>query len=248
MKFYRILPIILFIIFVSNACVNENDDPPGCLTPESPAINIQRTEFTEGQDIVLDGIAPASADGGAFEWQGPNNYYVSGQQLVIKNAKQVNEGEYRLYYLNKGRCRSKPASVFVTVYAYNEDCGLQKNTIREGGADYKVENTAGSVAGEHYFIAGGSSTIHVKAVFASKNKPVASTKYTIARNSGGQLAPNEVDIFINLNGQEYHALPDDFKTVTVFYKDNKMHMAFCTFKFGASSGKQLFFSGNLVEL
>ncbi|MGZ5242434.1 MAG: hypothetical protein ACXWEY_16300 [Bacteroidia bacterium] len=247
MKLFRIVSLLIFLGLVFNACVNEADEPPGCNTPDMPTLNVQGTEFTEGEDIVLNAEAPAGVENGAFEWQGPNRYFISQQQLVIKNAKQVNEGEYKVFYLNKGRCRSKPASVFVTVYTFLENCGLSKNIIRKDGNDISISNVRGNTeTSGNYSVTGSSDSIQVKIIFPGKERPATGGTYFVTPNSGSQLAPNELDILININGQSFYATQGANKTVKVFYHDTDLHIAFCSYNFGNNTGNTLILSGNIV--
>ncbi len=248
MKVSYLYPLFFVFFLFSGSCVFEKDEPPGCTTPEMPAIVAGRTEFTEGEDIVLDAQAPAGAQNGAFEWQGPNRYFITQQHLVIKNAKELNEGEYKVFYLNEGRCRSKPVSVNVTVFSFSETCGLRNNTIRHNGNDIAIANLQeGTEANGNFSVNGSSDSVQVKIIFPVKTRPTADRSYIITANTGSRLEPNELDILVTINGRTYHAMQSGNSTVKTFLLKGNLHIAFCGYTFATNGGNNLMLSGNIVS-
>jgi len=239
----------LFSLFVFFSCVRESDTPPGCTTPDVPGIKYTRTEYAEGEEIKLEGIEPEGQSNGAFEWQGPNKYLLSQKQLSISNAKEINEGEYKLYYLNEGRCRSKPVSIYIAVYSFAESCGLSKNTVRNQDAliDSKIKfPQQGKDSAGRYLVTGDNDSLQIRIIFPENERPAQTKIYNVTANSGGALANNELDVLIKTNGNWYHATPNETKNIHVVVNSAGLHIAFCSYTFADAFGQNVVFSGNIT--
>jgi hypothetical protein len=251
MHFTKYIATFLFSLVVLCSCVRESDEPPGCTTPDMPGFKYTRTEVTAGEQIKLEGVEPAGETNGAFEWQGPNKYFLTQKQLTIANAKEANEGEYKLYYLNGGRCRSKPATIYVTVYSFPETCGLYKNTVRNEDEllDRKMKQVQEDKdSAGRYIITGNNDSLQIKIIFPTQQRPMQSRTYSIAQNSGSVLAENELDILILYNGKWYRAIPKADKNVNLLLNNTGLHLAFCSHTFLDDNNNQLIFSGHIAIL